>query len=36
MPYISINVDIDIDEIFYELDDDDLIKEIERRAKKQT
>lgn len=34
MPYISINVDIDIDEIFYELDDDDLIKEIERRAKK--
>ena len=32
MTYISVNVDID--DIFYELDDDDLIKEIKKRAKK--
>ena len=34
MAYINVNVDVDINEIFYELDDDDLIKEIEKRAKK--
>ena len=34
MTYISVNVDVDIDDILDELDDDDLIKEIEKRAKK--
>ena len=33
MTYISVNVDVDIDDIFDELDDDDLIKEIKKRAK---
>ena len=33
MTYISVNVDVDIDDIFDELDDDDLIKEINKRAK---
>ncbi|MDD4778929.1 MAG: hypothetical protein PHV53_11680 [Fermentimonas sp.] len=33
MTYISVDVDVDIDDIFDELDDDDLIKEIEKRAK---
>ena len=33
MTYISVNVDVDIDDILDELDDDDLIKEIEKRAK---
>ena len=34
MTYISVDVDVDIDDILDELDDDDLIKEIEKRAKK--
>lgn len=34
MTYISVNVDVDIDDIFDELDDYDLIEEIEKRAKK--
>lgn len=33
MTYISVNVDVDIDDIFDEVDDDDLIKEINKRAK---
>ena len=33
MTYISVDVDVDIDDILDELDDDDLIKEIEKRAK---
>ncbi len=33
MTYISVDVDVDIDDIFDELDDDDLIKEINKRAK---
>ena len=33
MTYISVNVDVDIDDILDELDDDDLIKEIIKRAK---
>lgn len=34
MPYISVDVDVDIDDILDELDDDYLIEEIEKRAKK--
>lgn len=34
MTYISVDVDVDIDDILDELDDDDLIEEIEKRAKK--
>lgn len=33
MTYISVYVDVDIDDIFDELDDDVLIKEIKKRAK---
>lgn len=33
MTYISVDVDVDIDDIFDELDDDVLIKEIKKRAK---
>lgn len=33
MTYISVDVDVDIDDILDELDDDDLIEEIEKRAK---
>lgn len=33
MTYISVDVDVDIDDILDELDDDYLIEEIEKRAK---